>query len=279
MSTPWQNLRERMLVRRISQLFLLVIPLPFLTSVYQPGNLQRYVIAGVFQGCLIGAAAWMVANRPKKYGVVAGRPESSVAAGLLVASWSVTSLALNMNNPPRAAAWLATLLDQHFRYYALVAGGLIALAGLAVLAARLHDAGERTLPVLACTAAAVSQLLFTILFLALPYVTTARFRIEAQGGDASEWWATFAGAFSSVQIVQRLLIYLAMVLYAVSLWRANFWDWRASAYLALVTALTASANLAVHIPPAVPLVLPYLAGVLLLSRSGAAQSIHSRTTD
>ena len=254
-------------MRRISQLFLWLIPLPFLTAFYQPGNLRPYIIVGVLQGGLIGAAAWMVVNRRKNHGFVTGRQESSVAAGLLVANWCVTSLALNMNNPPRGATWLATLLDQQFRYYALVAGGLIALAGLAVLAARLRDAGERTLPVLACTAAVVSQLLFLMLFLALPHATTARFQHEAQSGDAAVWWTTFAAVFSSVEFVQRLLIYLAMILYAVSLQRSNLWDRRAGVWLVLLTTLTASANLAVHIPPAVPLILPYFAGVLLLNES------------
>jgi hypothetical protein len=256
-----------------------LIPLPFLTSVYQPGKLQRYIIAGVLQGGLISAAAWMVANRRTNPGIATGRRESSVAASLLVANWCVTSLALNMDNPPRGAAWLASLLDQQLRYYALVAGGLIALAGLAVLAARLRDAGERTLPVLACTAAVVSQLLFTLLFLALPHATTARFQHEAQSGDAAEWWTAFAAAFSSVEIVQRLLIYLAMILYAVSFQRAELLGRRAVACLVVVTVLTAVANLVVHIPPAVPLVLPYLAGVWLLNGSGAEQSNQLRTAD
>jgi len=278
-STPWQHLRERTLIRRISQLLLWLIPLPFLTSAYASGKLQRYIVAGVLQGGLIAAAAWVLANQRRNRSIVTGRPESLVAASLLVANWAVTSLALNMEAPPRGAAWLASLFDQQLRYYALVAGGLIALAGLALLAARLHDAGERALPILAFTAAVVSQLLFTILFLVLPHATTARFNHEVQYGAAAGWWATFGAAFSSMQVVQRVLMYLAMILYAVSSRRAALMGRRAMACLVSLTALMALANLAVHIPPAVPLVLPYLAGVLLLSGSGAEQSTQSRTTD
>lgn len=258
------------MIRRISQLFLWFIPLPLLTFVYQPGKLLPYILAGVLQGGLIGMAAWTLANQRRNSGIISGRRESLPAASLLVANWVVTCLALNMDAPPRGATWLATLLDQQFRYYALVAGGLIALAGLAVLAARLHAAGERTLPVLAGTAAGVSLLLFTLLFLALPHATTARFNQEAQPGGAAQWWAPVAAVFSSVGIVQRALLYLAMILYAVSLRRAALWGRPAMLGLVSVTVLMALANLAVHIPPAVPLVLPYLAGVLLLDDGGTS---------
>ncbi len=240
-------------MRIVSLIFLLLIPLPFLTSVYRPGNLPGYIIAGAVQGALIAAAAWTLAKKRS----------DRAPAGFLIANWIVTSLALNMDAPPRGAAWLATIPDQEFRYYALVAGGLIALAGLALLAARLRDAGERTCPVLAVTAAAVSQVLFTLSFLALPHATTARFTYAARSGADPEWWAIVAAILASFGIVQRNLIYLAMILYAVSLRRAAFLGARSTACLASLTALLAVANMLVHIPPAVPLVLPYLAGVLL----------------
>ena len=70
--------------------------------------------------------------------------------------------------------------------------------GLALLAARLYEAGERTFSVLAFTAGALSDVLFTLLFLLYPHVVTARFTQGAQSGVAPDWWMVFAAIFSSM---------------------------------------------------------------------------------
>lgn len=257
------------MLRRIILLFLLIVPLPFLSSMYQPGHLQGFIIAGVIQGGLIGVAAWVLVNQRRDGVAVTGRRESLVAAGLLIANWAVTSMALNMNAPPRGEAWLKTTLDQQFRYYALVVGGLVALGGLSALAARLRDAGEGMLSALGLTSAVVSQLLFTLLFLSLPYATTPRFNSEVHPGDVAQWWPAFAAVFHSMEIVQRVLLYFAMILFAASSWRTEILAPLPAISLISLTLLAGLANLAVHIPPAVPFVLPYLTGVFLLGQMGA----------
>lgn len=252
------------MIRRISLLFLLLIPMPVLTFAYEPGKLERYITIALFQGLLIAGAAWLLVKRKGE-----GDRTTLAAACLLVANWIVTSMALNMNTPPTGQAWLSTLPDQQFRYHALAAGGLIALGGLALLAARLYDAGERTLPVLAVTAAMVSHLLFTVLMISLPHAATARY----QHAEATQWWTTVGAVFSSLGVVQRYLLYCAVILFAVSLRRAGWLGRMATASLVSLTALAAVANSAVHFPPAVPFILPYLAGVLLLFEMGPRQEV------
>ena len=166
-----------MLKRRISQLLLWLVVLPFLSATYQPGRLRLYWLAGALQCAIIGTAAFILIKERKHSGVNTEQQRGSwVPASLLLANWAVTSLALNMNDPPRGQAWLNTTADQQLRYYALVAGGAIALGGLALLAARLYEAGEKTFSVLAFTAGALSDVLFTLMFLVYPHLATARGR-------------------------------------------------------------------------------------------------------
>ena len=257
-------MQKNRIIRKGSQLLLWIIPLPFLESFYQPGRLGRFLIAGSIQAVVVATAAWSVMGRRERWGTNAGRRGALVAPALLIANWTITSLALNMSNPPRGAAWLATQSDQQFRYCALVAGGLIALFGLAVLAGVLRRAGEKTLSTLAFSTAAVSLILFAILFAIYPHATTARFEHEIQSGAAQPWWSVFNSVFFPLQMIQRLLIYLALVIYAVALLRVRLLGKVAITFFIALTVLLAAANVAVHIPPAVPLVLPYFLGVLLL---------------
>lgn len=269
-----------MLVRRVASLFLWIVPVPILSLAYQPGEMPRYMLAGVAQAALIGAAAWTIARRSNVTDAdqdVRSRQHTLVAASLLALAWAIASLALNMKDPPIGQAWLDTQADQLFRYGALVAGFVVALAGLTVLATRLFAAGERTLPAMGATAAAVSATLFTVLFAAYPHLLTARFTAEATSGVEPAWWALFAPAFRSLQLIQRSLIYAATLLFATGLWRARLLEGTTVAGLIALTLLVAGANAVIHIPPAVPLVLPYWMGLALLQRSGAPSPGHSGT--
>jgi hypothetical protein len=259
-------------VRRFSTLILWIIPLPFLSVAYRPGELGWFMLAGTVQGLLIGAAGWTIIRRSGQPDVDADEPvrqETIAAAALLAVGWAIASLALNMGDPPVGRAWLATTADQLFRYGALVAGFVAALAGLTVLAVRLYASGQRTLSVIGATAAALSTLLFTVLFVPYPHILTARFTVEAGSGTAPAWWPLFTLMFSSIQMVQRMLIYTATLLYAAALWRGRFLGPTSVTCLVGLTLVVAGANTIIHVPPAVPLVLPYWMGVALMQQTGA----------
>lgn len=261
-----------MLIRRMSILFLWIIPLPFLSVAYRPGELRRYMLAGAVQAALIGVAAWTITRRRDHSNADEDdrrRPETIVAAVLLVLGWAIASLALNMEAPPIGQAWLATQTDQHVRYGALVAGFVVAPAGLTVLAACLFAGRERTASIIGGTVATMSAVLFTVLFAPYPHILTARFTAEAASGAPPAWWALFRLVFSSIEIVQRLLMYAATVLFAIGLRRGRLLGGTAVASLVGLTLLVAGANVVIHIPPAVPLMLPYWMGIALMQRAGA----------
>lgn len=246
--------------------FLWLVPLPFLVPVYHAAGLKLYLLAGAVYGLLVGAAAWFAGagaqpiNEPL-------RKKLFGAARRLVAAWSVALLALNMDAPPQGKDWLASLADQGFRYGFLVTGGLLALWGLAILVSSLRALGQRRLPALGFAVAAVSIALFTLIFTALPLCLTARFEQE-QLGATPGWWSSFAAAESTLVLTQKLLLLFATALLVVASRRAGLLGRAGFVVLLALTALLTVASLLIHLPPAVPLLLPYLLGLLLLKRIG-----------
>jgi hypothetical protein len=260
-------MQKTSLIKRFSQIFLWLVPLPFLTSVYRPGGLKMYLLVGALYWLLIGTAVWILGGNAIK-NKQARQQELFVAGALLVASWAVLLLALNMDTPPRGEAWLATRVDQQLRYLALVVGGLLAFGGLSVLAESLRDTGQRVLPTLGLAATAIATVLFTLYFLAYPLLTTWRFEQEARGTPAPDWSPLLVSIMSSTQFAQRLLLFVAATLFAFSLRKSGLLGTVGAACFIGLILLFATANALVHLPPAVPFVLPYLIGVILLQRIG-----------
>jgi hypothetical protein len=258
-------------IRRISQIFLWLVPLPFLTTVYRPGGLKVYFLVAAFYWLLIGTATWILGGNAIRSKAI-GHRDVFVAAALLVASWAVTLLALNMDTPPRGAAWLATQADQQLRYLALVVGGLLSFGGLAVLTTSLHDRGQRILPTLGLAATAISTVLFTLIFLVYPLLTTWRFEQEARGTPEPDWLPVVSALMFSTQALQRLLVFLAAALFACSVRNARLMGTIGTLCFIVLTLFLATANVLVHVPPAVPFVLPYLIGVILLQPVGAPKA-------
>ncbi len=260
-------MKQTTLIRRISQIFLWLVPLPFLTTVYRPGGLKVYLLVAAGYWLLIGAATWILGGHAIRSKAIVHR-DVFVAAALLVASWAVTLLALNMDTPPRGAAWLATRVDQQLRYLALVVGGLLSFGGLAVLTQSLRDRGQRILPTFGLAATVIATVLFTLHFLAYPVLTTWRFEQEARGTPEPGWLPVVSALMFSTQALQRLLVFLAAALFACSVRNARLMGTIGAICFVVLTLFLATANFLVHLPPAVPFVLPYLIGVILLQRIG-----------
>lgn len=252
-------------MRRASYVFLWIVPLPFLEAAYHPGGLLGFIAAGVAQALLIGGAAWVlsrsIATEPASHEVA-----PRAAAAFLLGAWMVASLALNMGAPPRGQDWLSTLSDQRFRYAALVVGCLVCFGGGALLAARLHLAGQAALASLGFASSVVSTVVFTLLFLAYPILATLRFEQEGVSGTPAAWWATFSAFLSSAGLVQRLGAHSSAVLFAVGSHRAGLMGGGAMVAVAAIALLAGVGGIFVHVPPAVSFLPPYLVGVSLLAR-------------
>jgi hypothetical protein len=243
-----------------------MVPLPFLEAAYRPGALLGFIAAGVAQALLVAGAASFL-SRPVATAPASHEGAPRVAAALLLASWAVASLALNMGDPPHGDAWLSTLADQRFRYAALVVGCLVSYGGCALLAGLLHRTGQVALGSLGFASNVVSTVLFTLLFLAHPLLTTVRFEQEGVAAPPVAWWATYAAFLSAAGLVQRLGAHTSAVLLALGSQRAGLIGVGPMRVIAGVALLAGIGGLFVHVPPAVAFLPPYFLGVSVLART------------
>ena len=275
--------------RRVSQVFLWGAPFlsPILMLAYRAGGLKLYAIGGATLVILMAGAVWILAagsiTNPAN-----NRPLPLLAGVLLIASLASAAVTVTTGPPPTsAAAWVATQTEQHVRYVGLLVAGLLALAGLGLLTARLREAGERVFSVLAFSAYMIATGLFVLFTLgALTiYDLVAQ---QASAGNMPAWTSPLQILISSWLELYAVLSYLATSLYAMALGKAG---WLAkfgcaafaglgaiaavSALIAIITPNgtgTLTHGLFVFLIPAVPLILPYLLGVNLVRRAGDSVS-------
>ncbi len=235
----------------------------------RPGRLHVYVLIGVLQSCLIGAAGWAVAPLSKSQS--SGETAVLTAAGLLLGSWAIVALALNMGPPPEGQPWLSTLPDQNVRYMALVLGSLVCFGGFTILAAQLCREGRIVFASLGFASIVISTVLFALHFLVFSALQNARFEQELASGISPGWWVTVSSALSFVRHVFRNGAHLASIFFLVELWRCGRVSRTAGiAVAAIITLLTIVGGNLIQLPPALLFLPPYLMGVSILARFGAS---------
>lgn len=250
---------------------------------YRYDGLHMYMIAGAIQTLVIGGAAWILGFGVARRGTAQQRVFAS-GAGLLVAAGAVVSLGWNMGPPPTGDQFLATRLDQQFRYSTLLIGAILALGGLTVLRSGLQHAGDRVWSALGYSAILLSTLLFAVDNAALQIGFEA-VRQESRTGLEPNWVEPFRNYFVYLTVFWAVLAYIGTACYAVSLHRAG---WMGDAACWMFVGISAAA--VVLIPffplmpnnaalpgfilsiPAVPYFMPYWMGVNLASRLGETET-------
>jgi hypothetical protein len=267
---------------RAIQIILWLLPfVPVTWLAYHYDGLYMYMIAGGIQAVLMAAAAWFLGLGDARRGM-ANQRVLGVAAALLVASGAVVSLGWNMGAPPTGDQFLATRLDQQFRYTALLIGAILALGGLTVLRASLHQHGEHVLSSLGYTTMVLSTLLFTVVNAALQIGFEA-VQQEASTGREPSWVEPFRNYFVYLTIFWAVLAYAGTAFYALSLRKAGWlnpvvaWTFVGVSIAAmLLVPFFPLAPGALGLPgfvlaiPAVPYFMPYWMGLNLVSRAGKA---------
>lgn len=269
---------------RAIQIILWLLPLVPLTSLaYHYDGLHMYMIAGAIQAVLIAVAAWTLGLGAARRGMTHQRAMAA-AAGLLVASGAIISLGWNMGPPPAGDQFLATRLDQQFRYTALMIGVIVALGGLTVLRSSLDQAGDRVWSSLGHTTMLLSTLLFAVVNAALQIGFEA-VRQESSTGREPNWVEPFRNYFVYLTIFWAVLTYLGTAFYAASLrkvgWMSNRVAWAfigASVAAVAVVPFFPLAPGPLGMPgfvlciPAVPYFMSYWMGVNLVRRAGEARA-------
>jgi hypothetical protein len=271
--------------QRLSCVFLCATP--FLVTIVVAVRALRipgvyHVVGGVLFAA-ISFAAWTQGERAIR-AAAQGRRQLAFAGALLVAPFTIVALLWVGLGPP----WVATAAENQMRYLVLMVMAIAVAGGFVVLKEALSEAGERF----------YSALGFAAIILAGPlYLMWNTFVFGAY--FAKEHAGQIPPAFLSLQIGLDILLilgcaltYVATAAFAASLGRTEWLGRKATlAYIILnfsalfflvifvlrypdPAASTAPwyimPGLILHVP-AVPLIMPFLLGVVLLRRAGDEQ--------
>ncbi len=272
--------------RRVSYVFLCMVPI-LAIGVAAPRALR---VPGVYQaigGVLFTAiviAAWILGVRTIRGGVEEEQ-RLALAGGFLITPFALVSLLWVGLGPP----WNATRPENLMRYLVLLVSAIAVSAGLVVLKDALSEAGERyysTLGFAATTLAGAAYLIW-MSFLLGSYVVAVRDGKVPPAIDA------LSDVFDILLFVACALTYLATAAFAAGLGR-TLWLGRgatrayvATNFIALLFLVTRGLSFpdpaALSTPwytqpgfvagiPAIPFIMPFLLGVVLLRRAGDKQA-------
>src|SRR5437667_5368100 len=273
------------IVRRVSYVFLCIVP--FLSFVV--GGLRALRVPGIYQGvgvayfAAIVIAVWTLGSGAIRADVQ-GRRLLALAGTLLVTAFALVALLwVGLGGP-----WQATPAENQMRYLVLIVMATAIAGGFVVLREALSQAGERFYATLGFAAIMLSGPLYLI------WNTFAFgvFFAKEHAGEVPQALRSLDDIFDLLLFVAGFLTYLATVAFAASLGRVQWLGLRATRVFIIVNgvavlflvirgvqypdprALSApwytSPGFVVGIP-AVPFIMPFLFGVVLLRRAGEEQ--------
>jgi hypothetical protein len=269
-------------MRRLNYAFL--ISLPFLAIVLAAPQALR--IQGVYQGigalvCLASAmAAWRLGAHSLR-SRSAAKQGQALAGSLLLVPFAIIGLCWVGLGPP----WESTPAENRMRYLVLLAGSIAVTGGFAVLRGSLQEAGERWFSELGFS----TNLLAGTAYLVWLAFMVGLYVVRVQAGQTAPAVTAMAEVNDVMLSVACWLTYLTTAAFALSLGRARWLGVAASRAFVIVAVvallLIAVRGLAFPDPtagftpwyvqpgfivgiPAIPWIMPYLLGVVLLQRAG-----------
>src|SRR5229473_957370 len=273
-------------VRRVSYIFLCIVP--FLSFVVVGVRALRvpgvYQAVGVAYFAVIAISAWTLSAGAIRTDVQ-GRRLLGLAGILLVTPFALVALLWVGLGPP----WQANAAENQMRYLVLIVMSLAIAGGFVVLREALSEAGERFYATLGFAAIMLSGPLYLIWNI---FAFAAYFGKE-HAGEMPAAIVSLRDMMELLLFVAAFLTYLATAAFAASLGRVQ-WLGRGAvrafmivngvALLFLVIrGLQYPDGRALSAPwytnpgfivgiPAVPFIMPFLLGVVLLRRAGDEQS-------
>src|SRR5437667_5282475 len=273
-------------VRRMSYVFLCIVP--FLSFVVVGVRAFRvpgaYQAVGVAYFAAIAIAAWTLGKRAIRADVQ-GRRLLGLAGTLLVTPFALVALLWVGLGAP----WQATAAENQMRYLVLIVMATAIAGGFVVLRDALSEAGERFYATLGFAAIMLSGPLYLIWNI---FAFGAFFGKE-HAGEVPAAIVSLRDMLDLLLFAAGFLTYLATVAFAASLGRVQ-WLGRGAARAFMIVSGVALLFLvlrglqypdprALSAPwytnpgfvvgiPAVPFIMPFLLGVVLLRRAGEEQS-------
>jgi len=272
------------IVRRVSYVFLWIVP--FLSFVVVGVRALRvpgvYQAVGVAYFAAIAIAAWTVSAEAIRADVQ-GRRLLGLAGTLLVTPFALVALLwVGLGGP-----WQANAAENQMRYLVLIVMATAIAGGFVVLREALSEAGERFYATLGFAAIMLSSPLYLI------WNTFAfgAFFGKEHAGEVPAAIVSLGDTFDVLLFVAGFLTYLATAAFAASLGRVQ-WLGRGATRVFIVVTFVALLFLVIRglrypnrraTPwytspgfivgiPAVPFIMPFLFGVVLLRRAGEGRS-------
>lgn len=269
-------------VRRVSYVALclvpfLAIPVAGVRSLRIPGAYQT--IGGSLFAAIV-VAAWFLGARASKTGPGL-RQQQALAGALLLVPFALVSLLWVGLAPP----WEATPTENRMRYLVLLVNSIAVTGGFVVLREVLHEAGERVYSTLGFAAnmlAGAAYLIWTCFALGA-YV------VKVRTGQTPPAVTAMGDVYDILLFIACVLTYFTTAAFAASLGRARWISRMATRAYVIVNFIallfivlrglsypdpTTSAEPWYMSPgfiagiPAVPWIMPFLLGVVLLRRAG-----------
>jgi len=271
--------------RRISYVFLCAFPVVALAF----GSVRALRVTGVYQTIgavlfvLISIAAWVVGARVTRSAAEVEQRLALAGVFLLVPFALVALLWVGLGPP-----WIATPAENLMRYVVLLASSLCVSAGFIVLKDALSEAGERIYSTLGFAAAIFGGSAYLVWVTAELGAHVA----EVRDGQMPTAIVSLGDVFGIVLFVAGVLTYLATAAFAGSFGRVRWLGRGGSrayvganliALLCLVMRGMSFPNpAALSTPwytrpgfiagiPAIPYIMPFLLGVVVLRRAGEKQ--------
>ena len=272
--------------RRVSYIFLCAIP--FLNFAVVGMRAFRvpgiYQAAGVVYFAAIAIAAWILGARSIIASTERERRLALAGMLLLVPSTLMALLWVGLGPP-----WEATSTENRMRYLVLLIDSVAVTCGFVVFEQALREAGERfysSLAIALAILAGAAYLVWNCFFLGL-YV------LKVRSGQTPAAFVSLSDSIDALIFIACVLTYLATLIFAVCMGRVGWLGRGATrAYvianllflvLVLIKGMSYPDPTASSVPwylnlgfiagiPAVPWIMPYLLGVVLLRRAGETEA-------
>jgi hypothetical protein len=274
-------------VRRVSYVFLCIVPfLAFVVVGVRPFRIPGvYQAIGVAYFGAIAIAAWTLGARAIRADDVQGRRQLGLAGALLITPFALVALLwVGLGGP-----WQATAAENQMRYLVLMVMAITIVGGFVVLREALSEAGERFYATLGFAAVMLAGPLYLI----WDAFAFGLFFAKEHTGEIPQALDSLGDTMDIVLFLGGVLFYLATAAFAASLGRVQ-WLGRAATRAFTIVSLVALLFLlirglqfpdprALSTPwytspgfivgiPAVPFIMPFLFGVVLLRRAGDGAS-------
>lgn len=270
--------------KSLSRIYLLLVPFLVIILGFTLGKKPYtfYLPIWIANVCLMLLASWILglhiiqSDRSKKQ-IVFG-------AFFLLVPTMLISMFFGLGPPPETASkWVETATEQQVRYAMLTAAGIFIVFGLSLLREGLKIKGENFYSLLGYTSILIALPLFILDMLFWGFALTASFKIvvTTDAEKFPEWFKPLRELFKLIAVTEVALTYFATAAYAMALYRVG---WLRKPYLFIFLIISVISFLIIvgstFLPepfvtagylvsiPAIPFLLLYFIGILLLTREG-----------